>query len=655
LDADGTVRVTSTQTLGQRHNLCADQRFRTQPTAASCSGTLIDDDLVLTAGHCIENLSDCAGHFFVFDYLFESEGSMPSLDRDDVYRCVDLIVSGARDIPGALDLAIVQLDRPVVGRTPASFAPLGGLPLAPPADDSEPEPPREPLALGEALLMAGFPSGIPLKLDSGGRVANPRTNIGNFFVASVDAFRGNSGSGVYDASLRLVGVLTDGATDYRNVGSCQVVSVLPVTQAEEGVHYAHHAVQALCARGFPSARLCGTVAPACGDGFCSGDETSESCAADCDELFAVPDMWTCNPSWWDAGDDCDCDCGVRDPDCDDPTLDVYNCAEGSTCNEDGTCAIRVPDTWNCDDSWYNAGDDCDCGCGAPDPDCENPALRTVNCRFGGVCQADGTCTIGIPDTWTCERRDYAAADECHCGCGAWDPDCDNPFRPTVGCAPRSRCLEGGVCATPYPESWVCARSSYGSGGRCDCNCGAFDPDCATSGEAPLNCAPGDVCDAEGACAAGEVVEPDPEPAPEPTGTEPMVEPANPEPMPEPTPETMPDVDNPEPMPEPVPEEGPEPIAEPTPEVPPEADGPEPMPEAMPEAAPDADEPEPMPEAAPESEDPEPMPEEAVEAGTRSLISGGGGCQGSPAPLGLALGFSLAAVAWLRRRMLRGRS
>ena len=45
-------------TLEDAYSLCPSEAFLDQPTAASCSGTLIDDDLVLTAGHCVENDAD---------------------------------------------------------------------------------------------------------------------------------------------------------------------------------------------------------------------------------------------------------------------------------------------------------------------------------------------------------------------------------------------------------------------------------------------------------------------------------------------------------------------------------------------------------------------------------------------------------------------
>lgn len=49
-------------------------------------------------------------------------------------------------------------------------------------------------------------------------------------------------------------------------------------------------------------------------------------------------QWTCDPSYYDVGDGCDCDCGAWDPDCNDPWQEVYNCEDGETCVDPGVCA-----------------------------------------------------------------------------------------------------------------------------------------------------------------------------------------------------------------------------------------------------------------------------------------------------------------------------
>ena len=510
--ADGTVAIDPLAPLGATAGLCADQRFWDQPTSASCSGTLIDDQLVLTAGHCVTSLEDCASYAWVFDYLYESTDNLAAVDGDDVYRCVSLVVASGADLGDAVDVAVVQLDRPVVRRPPAAVSSEVVVPAASP------------------LVLPGFPSGLPLKVDTGGAVADPRAAEGDFFVASVDAFHGHSGSGVLDAGLAVVGVLTDGAEDYVTLDSCAVVNVLDPEEAEESVAYAHHAVSTLCAKGYPSAALCG-LAASCGDGFCTDGEDAATCAGDCTGLAALPPAWACNSAYYDADDGCDCGCGAPDPDCADASQDLYGCAPDSACTVAGDCTIPIPAAWACDPSGYGSGQDCDCDCGAPDPDCGADGGASQRCAPGGVCQADGTCTISIPAGWSCRRRWYAAEDGCDCGCGAYDPDCADPTQEVYHCVAGSACLSDGSCAVALPSGWICPTEVYGAGDGCDCNCGARDPDCDAMAGPALNCADGLVCDGGGRCVDGEVgptVEPVAEAGPEP-GPEPTVEPV-PEPM-----------------------------------------------------------------------------------------------------------------------------
>ncbi len=50
--------------------LCAEEPFVDQPAVASCSGVLIDEDLVLTVGHCFEVEARCD----TYAHLFEGIG-----------------------------------------------------------------------------------------------------------------------------------------------------------------------------------------------------------------------------------------------------------------------------------------------------------------------------------------------------------------------------------------------------------------------------------------------------------------------------------------------------------------------------------------------------------------------------------------------------
>lgn len=134
---------------------------------------------------------------------------------------------------------------------------------------------RTPVVLGETTSLGGYPLGLPLKVVEMGPVTAIGT--GNTFFARVDAHPGNSGSGLLDADLRLVGELTNGPVSaFVDTGSCRTLRVIGEdTTRTETLRTVTSALDALCARGYPSEALCGLV---CGDGVCGA---REACPADC--------------------------------------------------------------------------------------------------------------------------------------------------------------------------------------------------------------------------------------------------------------------------------------------------------------------------------------------------------------------------------------
>jgi hypothetical protein len=233
----------------------------------------------------------------------------------------------------------------------------------------------------------------------------------------------------------------------------------------------------------------------------------------------APAEWTCTPSYYDNADGCDCDCGAYDPDCDDATANVYGCGTGQTCSaaglcEGGTPPVDPPAEWTCAASYYSAADGCDCNCGAFDPDCTDPAARVYGCATGQTCSTAGLCEGGTtpvdpPAEWTCSASFYGTADGCDCGCGAVDLDCDNAT--ATACAYCSTCggcdnvnatdnsqCDGGGTPT-VPAEWTCTASFYDAADGCDCDCGAYDPDCADATATVYGCATGQTCSAAGLC------------------------------------------------------------------------------------------------------------------------------------------------------------
>ncbi|MFP2911505.1 trypsin-like serine peptidase [Pyxidicoccus sp. 3LFB2] len=242
----GVVTFTAS-TLQSAYNLCSTERFLSDLTPAFCSGTLIDDDLVLTAGHCITSASACTSTRFVFNFYRTSATGMQTVTSQDIFSCQSIVVRQQATVNGRnLDYAIVKLDRAATPRfapAPVRTATTG-------------------LSVGTNVTVIGSGSGIPFKIDSGGSVRDTRAATLDYFIATTDTFGGNSGSGVYEMSgYTVAGILVRGETDYVSSGSCTVVNKCTETGCRgEDITYVRPALEAYCGVA-TSTRLCAGFPP----------------------------------------------------------------------------------------------------------------------------------------------------------------------------------------------------------------------------------------------------------------------------------------------------------------------------------------------------------------------------------------------------------
>eukprot|EP00898_Chlorokybus_atmophyticus_P008671 jgi/Chlat1/8805/Chrsp90S08119 len=75
-------------------------------------------------------------------------------------------------------------------------------------------------------------------------------------------------------------------------------------------------------------------------------------------------------------------------------IDFKSAVDGSTATSYST---EPPSGWVCKAAWYNSGasrdnDGCHCGCGAWDPDCAASGVAVYGCYSGQVCSSSGNCT-----------------------------------------------------------------------------------------------------------------------------------------------------------------------------------------------------------------------------------------------------------------------
>lgn len=193
----------------EEQGVCASERFSQQPTVGRCTGFLVADNILVTAGHCALDQESCNGISWVFDYKVDfAEQSEVILDKENVYKC-KRIIQNAYNENTKEDYAVIELDRRTVGRTPFNFRIKTG---------------KNGPFVGTKLAVIGNPSGLPTKISDGAWIRSIKTVYLN---ANLDTFAGNSGSPVIDRTTGMVeGILVRGETDYvyDDIQGCDVVN-----------------------------------------------------------------------------------------------------------------------------------------------------------------------------------------------------------------------------------------------------------------------------------------------------------------------------------------------------------------------------------------------------------------------------------------------
>ena len=191
---DGMITL-SGRTLATK-GICEKARFSQQMTIARCSGFLVGEDLLVTAGHCMKNSGDCSARKWIFDYAIANHSAVDEMQipKENVYNCKE-IISQVLDNQTGNDFALIRLGRKVADRPPLSFRKSGKIKRR------------------TKLIVMGHPSGLPLKIADGAKVRKNSKKM--YFVANLDTFGGNSGSAVFNAKTHEVeGILVRGETDY---------------------------------------------------------------------------------------------------------------------------------------------------------------------------------------------------------------------------------------------------------------------------------------------------------------------------------------------------------------------------------------------------------------------------------------------------------
>ena len=175
--------------------MCTGELFASQIAPGLCTGFLVKEDILVTAGHCLEK-TPCSDANIVFGFYMQADNSLSSLTTENVFECSEVI---AKETPATeneyMDYAIIKLDRPT-GRAALDYATDGQLEAQ------------------DQVAVIGHPSGLPLKIASDAFVIRNKSGE-PFFIANLDTFGGNSGSPVINTeSYQVEGIVVSGMPDY---------------------------------------------------------------------------------------------------------------------------------------------------------------------------------------------------------------------------------------------------------------------------------------------------------------------------------------------------------------------------------------------------------------------------------------------------------
>jgi V8-like Glu-specific endopeptidase len=194
--------------------LCPEERFSKQyANWLNCTGFLVTEDVMVTAGHCIVfnhssvqpalvedgNTTMCRDFSWVFDFKATHTGQVPIMNYDtqqQIAGCQKVIYAhitpdqlksdGVAIGEYGLDYSIIRLDRPLLNRKPLRLAEGG-------------------TRVGEPVSAVTYPSGLPLKVASHARVL--QNQFENYFTTNLDISSGSSGGPVFNYKNEVIGIV----------------------------------------------------------------------------------------------------------------------------------------------------------------------------------------------------------------------------------------------------------------------------------------------------------------------------------------------------------------------------------------------------------------------------------------------------------------
>lgn len=192
---NGQLHIQSKPLHEHVKNLCLDTPFAKTETFSRCTAFLVAPNMIVTAGHCINNQQECDEAKWVFTSDYNPLLSSPiTLGQEDLVTCKKLLAHRKNTI-SKNDYALIEIKQQITHRSPLQYRKKNQVPK------------------GSTFFVVGHPTGLPLIITDQAKEIEGSSEF--LFKINSDTFGGNSGSPVINGRTGLVeGILTDGDLDY---------------------------------------------------------------------------------------------------------------------------------------------------------------------------------------------------------------------------------------------------------------------------------------------------------------------------------------------------------------------------------------------------------------------------------------------------------